>query len=280
MRCHQCAANERETALSMTEQGDARFDAREAKAVARWRPARRWYHPALAAIVIFGSKAIMGRLNTLTIEGRERLDALSERDGRGLLTFSNHVSMFDDPLLTANFTSARYDHIRWVASDAINFFGSSWKARVFTAGKCVPVVRGAGMGQDGLYFLRDRLAEGAWVHIFPEGGRTRDAHALMRTPFKSGIGRLIDEAHPVALPFYHYGMQDVLPVGSVRPRAGNQVTLRFGEATVCDEAFVNDLTRGVDACDERSRWETIANWAYAQLRPLELGLNPHAGATR
>lgn len=258
---------------------DSRIGAREARAVARWRPTRRWYHPALAGLVVIGSKAIMGRLNTLTIEGRERLDALSERDGRGLLTFSNHVSLFDDPLLTANFTSARYDGIRWVASDAINFFGSWWKAWIFTAGRCVPVVRGAGIGQDGFYFLRDRLAEGAWVHVFPEGGRTRDAQALMRTPFKSGIGRLIDETHPIALPFYHYGMQRVLPVGSVRPRAGNRVALRFGEPTVCDEAFADDLTSAVDAGDEQRRWETIANWTYAQLRPLELALNPHAGAT-
>lgn len=257
----------------------ARTSVQEARAVARWRPARRWYHPALAALVILGSKAIMGRLNTLTIEGEERLDALSERHGRGLLTFSNHVSMFDDPLLTANFTSARYDDIRWVASDAINFFGSWWKAWVFTAGKCVPVVRGAGMGQDGFEFLRDKLAAGAWVHIFPEGGRTRDAHALMRAPFKSGIGRLIDEAHPVALPFYHYGMQDVLPIGSMRPRAGNRVVLRFGEGTVCDEALVARITGGVDANDERRRWEALSNWAYEQLRPLERALNPHAGAT-
>jgi monolysocardiolipin acyltransferase len=261
----------------MIQQSGPRINAREAEAVARWRPARRWYHPALAALVILGSKAIMRRLNTLTIEGIERLDALAEREGRGLLTFSNHVSLFDDPLLTANFTSARYDDIRWVASDAINFFGSWWKAWVFTAGKCVPVVRGAGMGQGGFYFLRDRLAEGAWVHIFPEGGRTRDAQALMSVPFKSGIGRLIEESHPVALPFYHYGMQKVLPVGSIRPRARNQVILRFGRATVCDDAFVDALIRPDDSGDERHRWEIVANWAYEQLRPLELALNPHAG---
>ena len=257
--------------------GSLAVAAPEARAVARWRPARRWYHPALTALVIFGSKAVMRRLNTLTIEGRHRLDALSDRGGRGLLTFSNHVSMFDDPLLTANFTTSRYDDIRWVASDAINFFGSWWKAWVFTAGRCVPVVRGAGMGQDGFYFLRDKLAEGQWVHIFPEGGRTRDAHALMHTPFKSGIGRLIDEAQPIALPFYHYGMQDVLPVGSVRPRAGNHVTCRFGEATVCGASFIDHLTRGADDRDER--WEMIASWAYAQLRLIELALNPYAVAT-
>jgi monolysocardiolipin acyltransferase len=261
----------------MTETAASRIAAREAKAVGRWRPRRRWYHPALAALVISGSRMLMRRLNTLKIEGGEHLESVAERRGRGLLTFSNHVSMFDDPLLTANFTSASYDEIRWVASDAINFFGSWWKAWVFTAGKCVPIVRGAGVDQLGFLFLRDRLIEGSWVHVFPEGGRTRDPQALMRAPFKTGIGRLIDEAHPVALPFYHYGMHAILPVGAVRPRTGNEVVLRFGEPTICEDDFVAQCTTGVDAGDPRSRWEALAAWAHRQLRTMELTLNPHAG---
>jgi monolysocardiolipin acyltransferase len=255
---------------------ELRISAKEAKAVARWRPGRRWYHPALAALVIGSSRLVMRRLNKLTIEGGERFEAAADRE-RGLLTFSNHVSMFDDPLLTANFTSARYEDIRWVASDAINFFGSWWKAWVFTAGKCVPVVRGAGVGQDGFFFLRDRLIEGSWVHVFPEGGRTRDPQALMRAPFKAGIGRLIEEAHPLTLPFYHYGMHKVLPVGAMRPRAGNEVVLRFGHPTVCDGDFVSQWTSGAGPDDSRSRWETLAAWAHGQLRSMELDLNPNAG---
>ena len=155
----------------MTEQDDARLDAREARAVSRWRPTRRWYHPALAAIVILGSKFIMRRMNSVAIEGRERLVVLAERGGRGLLTFSNHVSMFDDPLLTANFPTGTHDDIRWVASDAINFFGSWWKAWLFTAGKCVPVVRGAGSGQEGFAFLRGRRV--LPVRLLPQVRRDR-----------------------------------------------------------------------------------------------------------
>ena len=247
---------------------------RESRAVARWNPARRWYHPWLAAIVAGVSRFIMRRMNTLTMEGRERFEALADRNGRGLLTFSNHVSLFDDPLLTANFTTSSYDNLRWVASDALNFFGSGWKAWIFTAGKCVPIVRGAGVDQDGFSFLRDHLAEGAWVHIFPEGGRTRDPHALMRTPFKLGIGRLIDEARPIALPFYHHGMQGVLPVGSNRPRTGQHVQLLFGEATSCDEAFLTSVDANLGAQNERARWEALAQWAYGELRALELRVHP------
>ena len=253
---------------------------RESRAVARWNPARRWYHPWLAAIVAGASRFIMRRMNTLTIEGRERFDALAERHGRGLLTFSNHVSLFDDPLLTANFAPSGYDEMRWVASDALNFFGTGWRAWIFTAGKCVPVVRGAGVGQDGFHFLSDRLAAGAWIHIFPEGGRTRDSRGLMQAPFKLGIGRLIDEAHPIALPFYHHGMQGVLPVGSNRPRAGQRVHLLFGEPTSCDDAFLASLAGGAHEREARARWEALAQWAYGQLRALELRLHPAAREER
>jgi len=251
-------------------------ESREARAVARWRPARNWYHPLLAAIVVKGSQFIMRRMNTLTIEGRERFDALAERRGRGLLTFSNHVSMFDDPLLTANFAPSGYDEMRWVASDALNFFGSGWKAWIFTAGKCVPIVRGAGVEQDGFHFLRDRLAAGAWVHFFPEGGRTRDPSGLMCTPFKLGIGRLIDETHPIALAFYHHGMQGVLPVGSSRPHAGQRVRLLFGNPTSCDEAFVAAIMANVESSNERDRWDALSTWACNELRDLELSVHPAA----
>ncbi len=253
---------------------ESKREARETRAVARWRPARRWYHPLLAAIVVKGSQFVMRRMNTLTIEGRERFDALAERQGRGLLTFSNHASMFDDPLLTANFAPSGYDEMRWVASDALNFFGSGWKAWIFTAGKCVPVVRGGGVGQDGFQFLSDRLAAGAWIHIFPEGGRTRDPRALMQAPFKLGIGRLIDETHPIALPFYHHGMQGVLPLGSSRPRAGQRVHLLFGNPTSCDDAFVAATVANVGSNNERDRWEALSTWAYDALRELELRVHP------
>ncbi len=94
-------------------------------------------------------------------------------------------------------------------------------------------MRGAGMDQPGLRFLLERLKEGRWVHIFPEGKRTRKPVGRMADELKSGIGMLMAEALPVALPFYHYGMHKVLPVGSLRPRRGKRVRLVFGEPIDC-----------------------------------------------
>src|SRR5438094_3347608 len=83
-------------------QASDRLREAERCAVERWRPAPRWYHPAIGRVVITTSLFVTRVMNRLDVEGRENLDAVQSRDGRGLLTFSNHVSLFDDPLLTSN----------------------------------------------------------------------------------------------------------------------------------------------------------------------------------
>jgi 1-acyl-sn-glycerol-3-phosphate acyltransferase len=242
---------------------------RERKALARWRPQARWHHPLMGRAVITLSRFVMRGMNSLAIEGLERFVALKERGGRGLLTFCNHVSLFDDPLLISNLPLGRYRDVRWVGADALNFFGSPFKAWVFTAGKSVPIVRGAGTDQPGLDFLCQQLRDGGWVHMFPEGGRTRDPQALMTHPLKSGIGRLIAEAQPIALPFYHYGMHQVLPLGAKVPRRGKRVRLMFGEAIDCDADWV-----GSHEQTGAARLESIAESAHESLAGLERELNP------
>jgi monolysocardiolipin acyltransferase len=250
---------------------------REKAALARWKPGRRLYHPLMAFLVIRLSRFVMGTMNTLSIDGLERFDSLRERGGRGLLTFSNHVSIFDDPLLVSNFGPPDYDRVRWVAADAINFFGSPLKAWLFTAGKSVPIVRGSGLEQPGLLFLAERLREGGWVHVFPEGTRTRDPRALMASSLKPGIGRLMAEARPIALPFYHYGMQDVLPVGARLPRRGRTVRVLFGSPLDCSDSYIGEAASPARASQSPTAvWESLASRAHATLRDLELEVNPAA----
>jgi len=197
-------------------------------AVARFDPRptrlRRWS----VRLVAVASRGLMRIGNRVTLEGAERLDEARIAD-RGLLTFSNHVSLFDDPWLTACLSGPEWKSLRWIAADALNFFGSPWKAALFNSGKCVPVVRGAGVEQPGMVFLAERLRAGEWVHVFPEAGRTRDPAARLRLPFRGGLAALVRASAPLLLPFYHRGMEAILPIGARWPRLGHEVRLRFGE---------------------------------------------------
>jgi len=249
---------------------------REQAAFGRWRPGQRWYHPFIARVVITTSRLVMTGMNHLSIENRERFEAVQERGGRGLLTFSNHVSLFDDPLLTSSIVSGPYSSIRWVGADAINFFGGRFKAWLFTAGRSVPIMRGSGLDQPGMHYLCDRLREGDWVHLLPEGGRTRDPEARMLPSFKAGIGMLIARSKPLALPFYHYGMQGVLPVGAVRPRSGHTVRMVFGETIDCDDAWLAATAASHDATtdDGPDLWRAITEETYAAVSALEHSIHP------
>jgi monolysocardiolipin acyltransferase len=266
------------TATAATADSAERLRRAEEKAVARWHPGQRWYHPMIARTVITASKFVTRVMNRLDVEGREHLEAVRNRDGRGLLTFSNHVSLFDDPLLTSNFVRMPYQNVRWVGADAINFFGTAPKAWLFTAGRAAPIVRGGGIDQPGMHLLRDRLLAGDWVHMFPEGGRTRNPAARMMPEFKGGTGWLIAQAKPLVLPFYHYGMQNVLPVGSSRPRWGKRVRVVFGEPLDCNSEWIDDacLRRAGDKTDGPKLWDAIAAELYDVLAAMEHRIHPNA----
>jgi 1-acyl-sn-glycerol-3-phosphate acyltransferase len=70
-----------------------------------------------------------------------------------------------------------------------------------------------------------KLNRGEWVHIFPEGSRSRDATLQI---FKRGVGRLVldSEKLPIVVPFIHKGMNDVMPIGAKLFSTGKKVRKR------------------------------------------------------
>lgn len=233
------------------------------RAVARHDATRTLFNRCYARFIEAICHLIMGVGNRVEVEGIETLEG-ARAEPRGLLTFSNHVSLFDDPWLTATFSSAEWTSLRWIAADALNFFGGPIRAFLGNAGKCVPVVRGAGLDQPGMDFLAERLRAGEWVHVFPEGGRTRDPEARLRRPLKGGLARLVRESRPLLLPFHHHGMQGVLPIGAWLPRVGNRVRVLFGEV---HDSATGLADQGMDA---------ITAWAEEVLLALEAENHPGA----
>lgn len=227
----------------------------EAAAVARFTPEPSLKKRLGTPVVVTACRVLLGGLNRVETRGVEVFRE-AHASGRPLLTFSNHVSLFDDPWLVATFAPFSWDDNRWCATDALNFFSTPGMARFFSFGRGVPIVRGAGLDQPGFDFLTDRLEEGAWVHIFPEGGRSRDPRNL-RTPLKQGIGHLVERTRPLLLPFHHTGMEDVLPIGARFPKVGQTVRLAFGQVLDSDDGLADQGP------------EAITQWAEDRLLELE-----------
>ncbi|XP_076764607.1 tafazzin, phospholipid-lysophospholipid transacylase isoform X2 [Xylocopa sonorina] len=118
---------------------------------------------------------------------------------------------------------------RWSLAAQDICFTNSWHSYFFMLGKCIPVIRGAGVYQEAMDFSIEKLAAGDWVHVFPEGKVNMFKENIR---LKWGVGRLIMESPvtPVVIPIYHLGMDQILP--NEPPyllRFCKKVTMNYGE---------------------------------------------------
>eukprot|EP01035_Chromulina_nebulosa_P019900 gene19900-25855_t len=91
--------------------------------------------------------------------------------------------------------------LRWVLCTEDVFFFKKWLQSILAGGNVMPLDRSGSLEQPLFEVFKEKLDQGLWCHIFPEG------------PFKIGVGKLI--AHsvttPIVLPIYHKGMDTVVP---------------------------------------------------------------------
>lgn len=125
-------------------------------------------------------------------------------------------------------------------------------AAFFGAGKTLPVWRGGGVNQKLLLDFMRKVSAGEWCHLFPEAGcwqatglggregqRAREIGKL-----KWGVGKLIAHSpvKPIVIPFYHIGMEGVMPQDPVTrdviakyPGVGQKIKVIFGHEVSFDD---------------------------------------------
>lgn len=189
---------------------------------------------------------------------------LDRPKGVGLLTVCNHTSVVDDPWLVGSImpwtTLFNLPQMRWgLCADSI-CFSNALKSSFCGSGKVLPVERGAGFNQWTWRSTSNKLNRGDWVHIFPEGrvyqqnafdvkkgwsqpsGR-RAPKGRELGPLKWGVGKLIADTKvmPIVLPFFHWGMENIVPhdsnnkVVSPIPALGQSLGVIVGEPMKFDD---------------------------------------------
>ncbi|KAJ6414025.1 hypothetical protein OIU84_006773 [Salix udensis] len=230
----------------------------------------------------------MHGLNRVQVYGVEKLhDALLHRPkNKPLLTVSNHVASVDDPFLIASLLppSVLMDaqNLRWTLCASDRCFKNPVSSAFFRSVKVLPVDRGEGIYQKGMDMAIAKLNSGSWVHIFPEGSRSRDGGKTMGSP-KRGVGRLILDADtvPLVIPFVHTGMQEIMPLGATLPRIGKRVTVLLGDPIQFDDILdaegAENISRGKIQSSFQQAAAGITERAADMLQKVECGGSFGAG---
>lgn len=198
------------------------------------------------------SKLLLRSMNTLHTHKISNLhNAIENRSAhRGLLTFSNHQSVMDDPFLLGALLPSRIlvnaKLMRWGLCTLDICFQSAWVSRTLRLGKALPIQRRGGMSQPFLHQAAAKLAAGDWVHIFPEG-RVRQTGMGYS---KRGVGKLLAMAFeacgslPLIIPLYHEGIENVMPqntesneLKSLVPRSGKSLFVVMGDPVDVSHIF-------------------------------------------
>ncbi|XP_061357470.1 uncharacterized protein LOC133301788 isoform X2 [Gastrolobium bilobum] len=235
-----------------------------------------FYRKRAVAVPVLGNvcHVFMNGLNRVQVYGLEKLhSALLQRPkGKPLLTVSNHVASMDDPLVIAALLPPKVlldaKNLRWTLCATDRCFKNPATSAFFRSVKVLPVSRGDGIYQEGMDKAISKLNHGGWVHIFPEGSRSRDGGKTLGSS-KRGVGRLVldGDSMPLVVPFVHTGMQEIMPIGANFPRIGKMVTVLIGDPINFDDIL--NMEKGPDV-PRRRLYDAVASRIGDRLLELKV----------
>ncbi|OQR69096.1 tafazzin-like [Tropilaelaps mercedesae] len=201
------------------------------------RPSYAWKAASYVVVPLVGTAVkVFAKLCTkVRYHNVDILVEAAEKRPKGLplLTASNHHSCIDDPYAWSMLPFRllyNTSRMRWSLAAHDICFTCELHSKLFSRGQNIPVVRGEGVYQRAMDYCVELLNLGKWVHIYPEGRVNMNPSEFLR--LKWGVGRLMTDSNvcPLVIPFWHMGMDSVLPnTKPYRPRCGHVVTINVGQ---------------------------------------------------
>ena len=99
------------------------------------------------------------------------------------------------------------DKLRYALCAEDMCFKNIFSSEFFKLMKALPIKRGGGIEQKGMNIVIEKLNEGEWIHMFPEGKISQNGKM---NQIKKGTSKLILETNPTVIPIYHEGMEEGL----------------------------------------------------------------------
>lgn len=196
--------------------------------------------------------ALFWSLGNLKVHNKEALHKHIEqrKPNQALITVANHTSCVDDPFLIAMLAPLscwiNQKKMRWSVCTQDICYSHPFVAGMSYAGKVLPISRGHGILQEYMTTACQKIANGDWVHIFPQGRIFQDKNIH---DVKWGVGRLASygkEHPPIIVPFIHKGMENVMKqskstneIEFILPIPGKKVEVLFGDPINIDDLWQN-----------------------------------------
>jgi 1-acyl-sn-glycerol-3-phosphate acyltransferase len=204
------------------------------------------------------------------ISGRDRLVDLERLDDPPPLIFApTHHSHLDTALVIRSVPAA-WRHKLIVAAAADYFFDKHWKATLSAlALNAIPIDREAA-GRKSADLIRELIADGFSLVIYPEGGRSPDGWGQ---PFKGGAAYLASRTGAPVVPMFIDGTGAIFGKGMKRPRPG-RTTVVFGQPITPGEGeSTRRLNSRIEAATAALGDESLTDYWSARRRAAD-GTSP------
>jgi len=204
------------------------------------------------------------------VSGLDRLtDLLRVDNPRPVIFAPNHHSHIDTGVMIRSIP-ASWRHELVVAAAADYFFDARWKAALSAlALNAIPIDRGA-TSRATFDRLRDVIADGNSLIIYPEGGRSPDGWGQ---DFKGGAAYLSTRTSAPIIPVHIDGTGEIFGKGANRLSPGRTAVLFGTPLLAADGENTRRFNERIEAAVARLGDETLTDW-WTATRNAASGRSP------